>query len=56
MVEELEIYWLKIFGTLNESQKRWYSAQKALEIGYGGVTKVSLLTSISRTTITKGIG
>ena len=28
---------------------------KAIEIGYGGITKVKALTSMSRTTITKGI-
>lgn len=47
--------WLKIFKILSESQKRWYAAQKALELGYGGVKKISQLTELSRTTITRGI-
>ncbi|MDO9154926.1 MAG: ISAzo13 family transposase [Paludibacter sp.] len=55
MTEGDYINWLKIYNTLNESQRRWFSAQKAIEIGFGGITKVSLLTSMSRTTITKGI-
>jgi len=47
--------WLKIFQTLNEAQKRWFAAEKSLELGYGGVKKISELTGLSRTTITKGI-
>ena len=47
--------WLKAFQTLNESQKRWFAAQKALEIGWGGILKVRSLTSLSRTTIIKGM-
>jgi hypothetical protein len=55
MKSKKENYWVKVFDTLNESQKRWYAAQKAIEIGYGGITHVKELTSMSRTTITKGI-
>jgi len=55
MKSKKENYWVKVFNTLNESQKRWYAAQKAIEIGYGGITHVKELTSMSRTTITKGI-
>jgi len=55
METKAQNYWIKIFHTLNESQKRWCAAQKATEIGYGGITKVKALTSMSRTTITKGI-
>ena len=47
--------WLRLFVTLNESQKRIYAAIKALEIGYGGVSKVSLATGLSRTTVTQGV-
>lgn len=55
METKAQNYWIKIFHTLNESQKRWCAAQKATEIGYGGITKVKALTSMSRTTITKSI-
>lgn len=48
-------YWNKIFNTLDENQKRWFAAQKSIEIGYGGVTQVRKLINMSRTTITKGI-
>ena len=47
--------WKKVFQTLDESQKRWFAAQKAREIGHGGITLVSQTTDLSRTTILKGI-
>jgi hypothetical protein len=47
--------WLKAFSLLNEVQKRWFAAVKSIELGYGGVSKVSRITELSRTTITQGI-
>lgn len=47
--------WLKVFYSLNESQKRWLAASKSIEIGYGGISKVSRATSLSRTTVTQGV-
>lgn len=47
--------WLKVFSLLNETQKRLYAAEKSLELGYGGISKVSRETKLSRTTITQGI-
>jgi hypothetical protein len=47
--------WLRVLGTLNEAQARWFVADKALDLGRGGVTSMSALTGMSRTTITKGI-
>lgn len=55
MEEAIDNNWIKIFNTLDESQKRWLAAQKALEIGYGGISKISGVCGLSRTTITKGI-
>jgi hypothetical protein len=46
--------WLKAFSLLNEIQKRWFAAEKSIEIGYGGTTEVSLITGLSRTTIIQG--
>jgi len=46
---------LKIFNILTENQKRWYAAQKAVEIGHGGITYASKISGLSRATITKGI-
>lgn len=47
--------WLKVFGTLDESQKRWFAAQKAIELGRGGAQRVHDLTGMSRVTIRKGL-
>lgn len=47
--------WLMLFNTLPESQKRWSAAVKSMEIGYGGISKVSRATGLSRTTVTQGI-
>ena len=46
--------WLKTFSSLNEPQKRWLAATKSIELGYGGISKVSRFTGLSRTTITQG--
>jgi hypothetical protein len=44
---------LKVFGTLNEFQARLFAADKALDWGRGGISHLSALTGLSRTTITK---
>jgi len=52
---EVSNEWLKVFSTLNEPQKRWFAAVKSSELGYGGISKVSQATCLSRTTITQGV-
>jgi hypothetical protein len=47
--------WLKVLGTLNEYQARLFVADKALDQGRGGITRLSELTGMSRTTITKAV-
>ena len=47
--------WLKVFRTLNEFQARLFAADKALDVGRGGVSRLSALTGLSRTTITKAV-
>jgi hypothetical protein len=47
--------WLKVLGTLNEYQARLFVADKALDRGRGGITSLSELTGMSRTTITKAV-
>ena len=44
-----------MLATLDEAQARWYVAQKAIELGHGGVKKVHELTGLSRPTILKGM-
>ncbi len=48
--------WVKVLSTLNEAQARWFVADKALDLGRGGISRLSRLTGMSRTTITKAIG
>lgn len=52
---EVNKEWLKVFNILTEPQKRWFAAVKSSELGYGGISKVSKATGISRTTITQGL-
>jgi len=44
-----------VLGTLNEYQARLFVADKALDQGRGGVSRLSELTGMSRTTITKAV-
>jgi hypothetical protein len=45
--------WLRVLGTLNEFQARLFVADKALDHGRGGISCMSALTGMSRTTLTK---
>ena len=47
--------WLKVFRTLNEYQARLFAADKALDLGRGGISSLWALTGLSRTTITKAV-
>ena len=47
---------MKVISTLNEAQARWFVADKALDLGRGGISRLSQVTGMSRTTITKAIG
>ena len=47
--------WLKVFRILNEFQARLFAADKALDLGRGGISRLSTLTGLSRTTITKAV-
>src|ERR1022692_4403055 len=50
-----ESRWLKVLGTLNEYQARLFVADKALDQGRGGISGLSEVTGMSRTTITKAV-
>ena len=54
-VSGAERRWLKVFRTLNELQARLFAADKALDLGRGGISSLSALTGLSRTTITKAV-
>src|SRR4029434_1732833 len=47
--------WLRVMSTLNEYQARLFAAEKALELGRGGTSRLSRLTGMSRVTITSGV-
>ncbi len=50
-----ERHWLRVLGTLNEMQARVLVAQRAIEEGRGGISRLCRLTGMSRPTIMKGI-
>src|SRR2546423_4119423 len=50
-----ESRWLRVLGTLNESRARLFVADRAIELGRGGVSRLARLTGMSRVTITKGV-
>ena len=54
-VSGAEKRWLKVFGTLNEFQARLFAADKALDLGRGGISRLSALRGLSRTTIAKAV-
>ena len=45
----------RILPAFNEKQKRLFLGSEANALGYGGVSKISNLSGISRPTITQGI-
>ncbi|MGH2406216.1 MAG: ISAzo13 family transposase [bacterium] len=47
--------WLKVLGVLNELQARLLVAQRAQEMGRGGIQGLATLTGMSRATIAKGL-
>src|SRR5207245_6607606 len=47
--------WLRVLGTLNEYQARLFAAEKASQLGRGGISRLSQLTGMSRVTITQGL-
>jgi hypothetical protein len=47
--------WVRVLGALNEAQARLFVAEKALELGRGGIRHLCELTGMPRVTITKGI-
>jgi len=47
--------WMRVLGTLNEYQARLFVAEKALQLGRGGISHLSRLTGMSRVTITQGL-
>ncbi len=49
------VWWLKALSGADEVQARRFAGAIALEIGWGGISKVEELTGMSHSTISKGI-
>lgn len=47
--------WIGFLGSLNEVQARQLAGLKALEFGWGGISKVGRLTGMDYKTIKKGM-
>ena len=52
---ELDSMWLNIVANSNELQRRQIAGLKALELGWGGISKVCRMTGMSHHTVDKGI-
>jgi hypothetical protein len=50
-----EIPFLRFFGTLDERQARLCAAERALQLGRGGITHLARVTGLSRQTVRAGI-
>ena len=47
--------WLRVLGAMKEYQARLLVAEKALQLGRGGISHLAQLTGMSRVTITQGV-
>src|SRR3990170_7793289 len=47
--------WLQLLPDLNEAQRRWLAAAKAIEWGWGGLKRAQEATGLSAPTIIKGM-
>jgi hypothetical protein len=45
----------KLWPHMNERVRRMFAANEALQLGYGGISRISQVCGLSRVTITKGI-
>lgn len=52
---QLRQYFARIWPHLDEHARRLVAASKAVELGYGGVSRVSRACGLSRVTVTKGV-
>ena len=51
---DLDALWVRVFSTLNEPQRRWIAAARALRLGRGGLQSVCRLTGLSPAVVIKG--
>jgi hypothetical protein len=46
---------VKLLGTLDEAQKRWFVGREAMLLGHGGVKRMCELSGLSKPTVLRGI-
>jgi arginine repressor len=46
---------IKLLGTLDEAQKRWFVGREAMLLGHGGVKRMCELSGLSKPTVLRGI-
>ena len=54
-ISAAEAYFLKALRRADEITARRFAAQRAMEIGYGGIARVAKITGMSKNTIVTGI-
>jgi hypothetical protein len=47
--------WLEVFSILDERQRRLYAAEKAANMGHGGITRLAQMTGLSERTVRRGL-
>ena len=52
---QLKAHFVSVWPHLNETARRLMAANEAVQLGYGGVSRVSRACGLSRVTLTKGI-
>ena len=52
---QLNQYFASLWSHLDEHARRLVAASKAVELGYGGISRVSRACGLSRVTLTKGV-
>src|SRR5260370_25938854 len=55
VLQTLHNRWLSMMSILNERQTRLYAAERALELGWGGVMLLTRISGLSERTIRRGI-
>ena len=54
-IDEADKFWLNTLSECNEVQRRRFAGVKAIQIGWGGISRVCEITGMSSHTVQKGI-
>jgi len=53
--DDVTAQWLRLFRSLDEASRRRLAGQRAIEIGYGGIKQVAMLSGLSQNTVRRGM-